>query len=225
MDKLVSMDQGDAFVGMLTGVVAACITGLMIGELGGAIGAVVAFIAARERHGRRARLQRRIDSPLDLEWGVVINHVRVGTLSDASYAGLEKAVLEDWRVLWHQAANFGKVGVRAAEMLIFAIPVTLFWLCLAIVLLDPEAAGSVVAAMRAAPPEELFAAARLYANVAILAAIVVMCFLAMMASPRLGYENKYQATLADAVRRQVHASAEGRMMLVPAPVPAKAAAA
>ena len=219
MKKAAQWDLGDAVIGVLTGVIAACFTGLLIGEMGGAIGAAVAFVASQERRRRRAQMQQRIDSPADLEWAVVINNVKVGAMSDATYAGLEKAVLEDWQIFWLQVKNLARVGIRAGEMLVIAIPGTIFWAGLGMVLLDPDTASSIVTAMRTAPAEQLVASAAQYANAGILCCLVGLCVLAMLASQRLGYENIYQSKLAEAVRCHVKSPADGRMMLVPGPAP------
>lgn len=211
------LDFATAAVSFLSGALAACMAGIALGHVaGGAVGFVVAFVTAVGRQRQRAALQSRIDKPASLHWDVVVNNVRVGALSDAHYAGLEKAVLDDWRLYWAQGVNLVKVVVRSAEMLIFAVPVTLFWLGLAMAIFDPRDAAAVVESLRAASPAEIVSAVAHWAPAGLVGAVYLMSMFALLASPRLGYENKFKAELGEAVRRRLHVAAVGRMTLVPA---------
>ena len=211
-----SLDFTSVVVSFLSGVLAACMGGVALGHAaGGVIGFGVAFVTAVGRQRQRSSLLSRIDNPAAVQWDVVVNDVRVGVLSDAHYAGLEKAVLDDWRLYLAQAVNFVKVGVRAAEMLIFAVPVTLFWLGLGMAIFDPKEAASVVQSLRAASPADIVAAIAHWAPAGLVGAVVLMSMYALLASPRLGYENKFRTKLGEAVRRRLHVAAEGRTMLIP----------
>lgn len=215
------LDFATAAVSFLSGVLAACMAGVGLGHVaGGAVGFVVAFVTAVGRQRQRAALQSRIDKPALLHWDVVVNNVRVGALSDAQYAGLEKAVLDDWRLYGAQAVNLAKVVVRTAEMLIFAVPVTLFWLGLAVAIFDPKDAAVIVQGLRTASPAEIVAAVAHWAPTWLVSAAVLMSMFALLASPRLGYENKFNAELGEAVRRRLRVAAVGRLMLVPVPASA-----
>lgn len=218
--KLKNMSRGDLATGAITGLIAACITGLMAGAVFGlGMGAIVAFAAARGRQGQRTALQERIDRPAAMVWEVLVNDVRVGQLSDDTYAKFEKAVHEDWRVYRAQLANLAKVVLRAAEMLLFAVPISLVWIGLAIVLIDPVAAASVVDALRAAPAAELIGAIERSLSFVTFIFVLVMILFAALASPRLGYVNQFTRELNFVVRRYVRVAAEGRMTLVPVPGP------
>lgn len=211
-------DLASTAASFLSGALAACIAGVALGHVaGGLVGFVVALVTAIGRQRQRAALQARIDNPAALHWDVVVNNVRVGALSDAHYARLEKAVLDDWRLYLAQAVNLVKVVVRTAEMLIFAVPVTLFWLGLAMAVFDPTDAAAVVQGLRTASPGEIVAVVAHWAPAGLIWAVVLMSMFALLASPRLGYENKFQAELGEAVRRRLRVVAVGRMMLVPAP--------
>lgn len=214
---LVQMSRGDAAVGVLIGSVVACLAGLMIGAMGWMLGAAAAFVTSTERHRLRRNLQLRIDHPADLEWDVVVNNVRVGTLPDAAYAEIEKAVVEDWRVYVAQARNLLRVVGRAADTLVVAIPATLFWLGLAFMFVDPQAATSLVEALRSAPPADIFAAVAQYSSVGAFVIVVAMLLAMMVTSSRGGDENVFQDRIADAVRCRVQAAPVGRVMLVPVP--------
>lgn len=212
------LDFATAAVSFLSGVIAACTAGAALGHVsGGLVGFAVAFVTAVGRQRQRAALQSRIDKPASLQWDVVVNNVRVGALSDAHYAGLEKAVLDDWRLYGAQAFNLVRVAVRTVEMLIFAVPVTLFWLGLAIAIFDPKDAAAILQGLRTASPAEIVAAVAHWAPTWLVSVTVLMSMFALLASPRLGYENKFKAELGEAVRRRLRVAAVGRMMLVPAP--------
>lgn len=220
-NTITKLNLADVTVGFLTGFPVAAFACLLFGGIGGVLGAVVAFLATTDSQRRRAALQLRIDTPAAFTWEVVINKVRVGSIADCDYAALEKAVHGDWRVYWAQGRNLFKVGVRAAEMLVFAVPVVLFWVALAFIFFDPESAATVAEGLRTAPGSEMVAAVERYATTVTLFLIVTMCLSAMLARTRLGYENMFRAEFGEAVRRSVQVAAVGRLELVPCPSPVR----
>lgn len=224
--KLKNLSRGDLATGAITGLIVACVTALMADAVFGlGMGAIAALVAATGRQGQRAALQERIDRPDAMVWEVLVNDVRVGQLSDDTYARYEKAVHQDWRVYRAQLANLAKVVARAAEMLLFAVPISLVWIGLAIVLIDPVAAASLVDALRAAPAAELIGTIERSLSFVTFIFVIVMILFAALASPRLGYVNQFTRELNFMVRRHVRVAAEGRMILVPfpSPVPVNAA--
>lgn len=214
----------DVTVGFLTGVPVAAFACLLFGGIGGVLGAVAAFLASTGSQRQRAAIQLRIDTPASLHWEVVINNVRVGSIADCDYAALEKAVHGDWRVYWAQGRNLVKVGVRAVEMLLFAVPASLFWLALLLVFFNPESAVAVTEGLRAASSSEIVAAVERYTTGVMIVFVLLMGVFVSIASPRLGYENMFRAELGEAVRRRVQAAAQGRLELVPCPYPVQVTA-
>lgn len=223
-NTITKLNLADVAVGVLTGVPVAAFACLLFGGIGGVLGAFVAFLATTGSRRQRAALQLRIDTPAPLNWEVMINKVRVGWIADCDYAALEKAVHGDWRVYWAQGRNLVKVGVRAAEMLVFAVPVALFWVALALVFIDPESAAAVAEGLRAAPGSEIVAAIERYTTGVMIFFVVLMFLFAAIASPRLGYDNMFRTELGEAVRRRVQTAALGRLELVPCPSPVSATA-
>lgn len=221
---ILQLSAADVAVGALTGLLVAGFASLVFGAIGAVLGAIAALLAATGSQRKRADLQRRIDAPAPHYWAVVINKVRVGSISDSDYACLEKAVHGDWRVYFAQGRNLFKVCVRAAEMLLFGVPVALFWVALAIIFVDPESAAAVAEGMRAAPAREIVAALERFTTAVMIFLVVIMFLCAMIASPRLGYENMFMVELGEAVRRRVRAAAIGRLELVPCPPPIQVAA-
>jgi len=219
---ITKLSLADVTVGFLTGVPVAALAVLVFGDIGGVLGVFVGFLATTGSQRQRAALQLRIDTPVPLHWEVVINQMRVGSIADCDYAALEKAVHGDWRVYWAQGRNLVKVGVRAVEMLLFAVPAFLFWLALALVFFDPESAAVVAEALRAAPGSEIVAAIERYTTGVIIFFVVLMFLFAAIASPRLGYENMFRVELGEVLRRRVEAAAQGRLELVPCPSPVQA---
>jgi len=211
-----SISRTDIAIAAVSGVLVACIAGALVSHMAaGALGFVVAFLTTTGRQRQRAELQARIDNPSPLQWEVVVNHVRVGALSDAHYATLERAVFDDWRLYFAQARNLVEVCGRAGVKLMFAVPVAAFWLSIAVVAFDPSSASAVIDAVRTASPAEIITAVGRYAHGVSIFVAVPMCVLALVAAPRFGYENQFQSALGAAVRCRVQAAAEGRMMLVP----------
>lgn len=216
MHPILKIARIDIIIAVLSGAAVACIAGALVGDLAaGALGFAVAFLTTTGRQRRRAALQVRIDSPDALQWEVVVNDILVGTLSDAHYAALEKAVFDDWRLYFAQGLNLVEVCSRAARTLLFAGPVALFWLAIAVVAFDPHGAAAIIDTVRIAPSVEVVAAVGRYVPVLAGIATVPMCLFGLVTATRFGYEDQFQAELGAAVRRSVQAAAEGRMLLVP----------
>ena len=216
MKSIPKIARIDIVIAVVSGALVACVAGAMVGHMsGGFLGFLVAFLTMTGRQRQRAQLQARTDNPAALQWEVVVNDVRVGTISDAHYAGLELSVLDNWGVYFAQARNLAEVAVRAAGTLLFAVPLTLFWLAIAVVVFDPHSATAVIDAVRTAPSVEISTVLGRYVPVVVVLVAVSMCLSALVAGPRFGYENRFQAELGAAVRRRVQAAAAGRMLLVP----------
>lgn len=216
MNCIPKIARTDIIIAVVSGVVVACIAGAMVGHVAaGALGFVVAFLTTAGRQRQRAELQARIDNPASLHWEVVVNDVRVGALSDANYAMLEQAVFDNWRLYVAQVQNLVEMVGHFSGKLLFSVPVTLFWLGVAVIAFDPNSAVAVLDAMRTAPSSELIGAFAHWAPGIATVVAVPMCLFAVLAAPRFGYENQFQAALGAAVRRRVQAAAEGRMLLVP----------
>ncbi|MFJ1470236.1 hypothetical protein [Massilia orientalis] len=216
MKSIPKIARIDIAVAVVSGVLVACITGAMVSDLAaGALGCVVAFLTMTGHQRQRAALQARIDNPAALHWEVVVNDVLVGTLADAHYAALETAVLDDWRLYLAQARNFAEVCSRAGGKFLFAVPVTLFWLGIAVVAFDPHSAVAVIDAVRTTPSTEIISAFGPIVRSLVAIVAVPMGVYALLAAPSFGYENQFQAELGAAVRRRVQAAAAGRMLLVP----------
>jgi len=214
----VKISLADIAVALASGALVACIAGVMVGDLAaGTLGFVVAFLTSVGRQRQRAARQARIDNPAALQWDVVVNDVRVGVLSDAHYAALENAVVDDWRLYFAQARNLVEVCGRAGVKLMFAVPVALFWLGITVVAFDPSGASAVVDAVRTAPSADIITAIGRYARGVSVLVAVPMGVIALVAAPRFGYENQFQAALGAAVRRRMLTAAEGRMLLIPVP--------
>ena len=218
MKKIIkNLNHADVAIGLLTLLMVAGVAGLALGPLGVVLGAFAGSLAAGGSQRQRAALQARINAPAQLQWEVMVNNVRVGTITDAEYATLEQAALTDWRVHWAQGRSVVKALVRTGEMLILMVPVALFWLGLAIVFADPEAAIGVVEALRAAPGSEIVTVIDRYARSVMLVFFFALAILALFASPRLGFRNMYREEVGERVRRRVRTAAVGRMVLVPHP--------
>lgn len=223
-NRATQINFADLIVGVLMGVPAAGFACLLFGALGGALGALVAFLAATGSQRHRAAVQQRIDAPVPIRWDVLINKVRVGSMADCDFAVLEKGVHGDWRVFRAQGRNLVIVCVRAARMLLIAVPVTLFWVALVLIVLDPGGTAAATDSLLAAAGSEIVAGIERYTTSLMLLFIVTVCLLVAFAPSCLGYENIFRAELGEAVRRRVQAAAKGRLELVPCHLPVQVAA-
>jgi hypothetical protein len=171
----------------------------------------------RGRQRQRADFQGRIDGPATGYWGVVIDNVSVGVLSDPQYATLEEAVFENPRLYVAQAWNVVTVGMRVGAALLVLGSVGIFVLGIAAAAFDPARAATVVAIAHATPlTENLAVVSHGIARITPFIALPI-CLLGLLGAPRFGYENKFQVELGAAVRRRLSVPAGGQMMLVPAP--------
>jgi hypothetical protein len=71
-------------------------------------------------------LSRRIAATTSQRWDVVLNDVRLGTVTDAEYAAILQRVFRDGRVAGAQLLNLSHVAMRVMGRLIVLIPFLFF---------------------------------------------------------------------------------------------------
>lgn len=146
-------------------------------------------------------------------WEVYVNGVAVGTISGQDYLRLKREAYCDPDNATGQVANVVSVIATLLRKQLVAIPVTLFWFSLLLMLVKPDLAASALDAFRAgATPAQLAAAAKpmlaVYLVTVVAAGLVVVMF-----GCDLGFRNRYDEAIKERLRRYCKTPATGDVQL------------
>lgn len=162
------------------------------------------------------KLTRRIASTTLLRWDVVLNDVKLGTLTDSEYAAIKQRVFRDARVAGEQFLNVGHVTLRLISRLLVLIPFLLFWTAIAVYLTAPDSVHSVLLAAQKADAVMLAKAAGTLLQ---LVCVFTSLGLVLVAGCGLdvGVRNCYSAGIHRELRRRFKTPAMGEMRLTRQP--------
>lgn len=83
------------------------------------------------------RYEKRIKNPSPIERDVRLNGILIGTLSDATFAGMQQEAFRDGRNALAQLLNIGRVAITVFDRIIVVVPVLVFWGALAVAVFSP----------------------------------------------------------------------------------------
>lgn len=159
-----------------------------------------------------ASYQKRIEANEGPEWDVAINGVKVGTVSDGTYASMQLRAMRDGRNLLAQLCNTMRIGIAIVSKLLVAFPLMFFWLIGAYMLFSPETVAETLAALQTASPEELASVAVILANMLATLAILMVGAMFIFGS-KFGYRDYYDEAVGRMVRYHVNTPADGALSL------------
>lgn len=145
-------------------------------------------------------------------WDVWVNDVKVGTVSDAQYAAMQRCAMHDGRTAVAQLLNIGRVGLVVLDKFFVAVPLMVFWGAIALAGLAPETYTAVVQELLAPDAESLTRALRASAQVIVLMTVFVVCGMSV-AGYRFGFRDCYAAEVARMLRRECATPADGEVRL------------
>lgn len=161
-------------------------------------------------------LEARIEACSPAPWMVEVNGVHVGDLSDARLAAIQREVALDASLYVQQIGNVGRGIITAATSLVTIVPMLCFWLAVAMLVFEPEAARNLAANLAGASPDELRTAllhfARLLMVVGLLAIGLVVTLSAHKGNS-LGFRNQFLQAFGERVRRAMECPAAGKVEL------------
>lgn len=159
-------------------------------------------------------LAERGEKPGQAPWIVEVNGVQVGDVSDERMAAIQHTVAVDTALYLLQLGNLVRGLITAATSLVNLIPLMCFWLGVALVAFEPEAARALLTNLAAASPDELRSAllhfAKLFGLVGV-TAIGVVVALSTHKGNSLGFRNQFTAAFGERLRHEVECAADGEV--------------
>lgn len=153
----------------------------------------------------------------DPKWLVIVNNVKVGELTDATLATIQKSVLLDLRVHLDQMSNWVNGVFLAVCNLVRIIPATAFWALLAVLAFDADSVRQALAVLHAASPTELQEYALRVLQLVSLCAVMALALGVVMGIARassLGFDNRYKSETLSRVLQHVNCAATGTICLM-----------
>lgn len=176
-----------------------------------AISSIAAFAVIFFLGRRDARLAERMSVRASLAWDVWMNGVKIGVITDAQYAAIQRAAFGDGSLVVAQALNLGQVALDIAGKVFVGVPLTMFWLLAAASVAAPESITG-LAALRSADLAALVTSSdnllRLVGVVTAMSVILLFAF-----GHRFGFCNCYGEAVARMVRQQCGVPSEGDIRL------------
>lgn len=175
--------------------------------------AVFTVVIGYARSHVAAGYEKRINAEAPLNWEVKVNGVAVGHLNDADYAKLQKRVHQEPAVAVAQGKNFLKVAINVFSMYLTAIPLTLFWGLVLMLVISPESVQEVVARMAQANTEQLTAGLTSALQTITTLLVISMVGVAPIFGPRFGAQDEYRKAVGELIRAHCNTPAEGKIDL------------
>jgi hypothetical protein len=163
------------------------------------------------------RLTRRIASNMSQRWDVVLNDVKLGSVTDAEYATIQQRVFRDGRAAGEQFLNVAHVALRVIGRLFVLIPFLLFWTAIAMYLTAPDSVVSVLLEVQQADAAMVAKAAGMllqWVCVFASSALVIMA----ASGIDVGVRDCFSAGVHRELRRHFKTPAMGEMRLTLQPV-------
>jgi hypothetical protein len=195
---------------------AALVVSLLFGAAlqGVVVGAMLGYAVAVSRHKYMAALQQRVRAGDGPEWDVELNGVKVGTVSDATYAAIRLQVFDDVRLYVAQLLNCGRVLMRVFDSMLLSVPLLAFWGLLAVAMFSPESCAEALNQLRAATPASIAKFASFVFSFMMALGLLAAGVNAALMGARYGFVNRFSEATANALRRRLGVAAEGELVLV-----------
>lgn len=204
---LAAAAAGSLFLSYLDG------TTWLMSVLVACIAAATAFATIAAFSAIDARLLARIAGDAPVEWIASMNGVKIGTITDTQYAMMRRFAFGDGQLLVAQVLNMMAVALILAKAVLFGVPLAVFWLVVAVAVLEPGLLGQAIETWRSAEPAALVQGLR--GAIPLVASVGVLAFgVAISAGHRFGFRNHYAEAIGNMIRRQCNTPAMGSIDLV-----------
>ncbi len=160
-----------------------------------------------------ARLTKRISTPSGEQWDVVLNDIKLGTVTDAEYAAIQRRVFRDGRAAGAQILNLLHVVLQAFGRIVNLMPFVAFWAIVGLFIVSPDQAFTVMQAAEKADAKSL--SLGVYAALSILFSLSASVMLLLTGICRgFGFRDCYDEGINREIRRHFKAAATGDVRLV-----------
>ena len=173
-----------------------------------AAGVTVAIGWIFDRHD--ARLTARVEGEVSGEWEAHLNGVRLGVISDADYAAIQRATFRDGDVPLLQARVLVRVAVRVFNQLALGVPILVFWIGIGLLILAPDSCIAFARSLEAAGPSEIVAMATKALELCFFFVLITIgCTVAM--GNRFGFRNCYADSVSKLLCQHFKTPATGEV--------------
>lgn len=159
-----------------------------------------------------AQLRRRIAAQDSPTWEVHLNHVQVGSITDAEYAAIQRAAFRDGGNALAQLFNLGRMVLAMADKLLGVVPQVFFWSAAALVVFAPERLAEVIHAIQRADATQIANAVEVVTRVCGTIAVLAVGLMAALGH-RFGFLNHYSECINRKLRQHCHTPAQGDVWL------------
>jgi hypothetical protein len=174
---------------------------------------MLGYFAADALKTYKASLLKRSKNNDPTQWDVELNGVKVGTINDATYAGIRLQLFSDKALYAAQARNLLTLCSNIALKMFTAIPAYSFWFAVLLFLFFPEKCASAWAELQTMSAESVakFVVDHIPMAIAVLG-LAAACVTPFYATS-LGFINKFGEATAKALRSRFGVAAPGRFTL------------
>jgi len=180
-----------------------------------AVGVGVGLFVALRRNSLIMSLRRRAEvTPSLIDWNVEIDHVHVGSLSDAELAAMRLAVLSDLSTYAKQFLNMGRIALQACWSSFCVLCLMVFLLSMSILAVAPRELTYLLQTALVTHPQHLTYLALLF--------VTSVCSITSLSlwvgwfggQCYFGLTNYFSQSLTNLIRSRYHSSSSGSLVLV-----------
>nr|WP_312130836.1 hypothetical protein [Stenotrophomonas pavanii] len=204
--------------GVACSVAAGLILGFLTGKsipliiASGVLAGIAAFIAVYFIAKHDVHLRGRVEANAPFAWDVWMNGVKIGFITDAQYAAMQREAFGDIRLVVAQALNVGRVALNIAGNIAIAVPVVVFWIIVVAMLVSPETVKELWGTLLAADLEAQMESLRYLIHLVVMSCIAATALMGAMQF-RFGFRNRYTETVAGMIRQLCNTPMEADVYL------------
>lgn len=147
-------------------------------------------------------------------WGVKLNDVQVGSISDAEYAAIQYKSLTSPHVFLQQGLNLLRVVFKLTDLFYVGAPIVLFWGVIALIVFSPGTLMHAFSTLQRTTPVDLQHAVLHGLFFLALFTVGAAAILSSLGVSRFGYINCFDAYVSQAIRQHCGCAAEGRLVVI-----------
>lgn len=159
-----------------------------------------------------ALLSARVKADAPIAWDVWMNGVKIGCITDAQYAAIQRHAFSSGRWVGAQTLNLGRVALNIAGKLFVGVPLLMFWVLLVAGIATPESLTEIAQAWRDADLATMKASFGTLLHFVAMVSILSVAIMFILGF-RFGLRNYYTEFIARMIRQQCNTPTEGDIHL------------
>lgn len=159
-----------------------------------------------------ASLIQRMEASNPFVWDVMVNKIKVGSVTDAQAAAMERYAFNDNRNWLAQLFNLCTILRRTIGYLIVHLPITLFWILIALIIFSPESYTAIITGLQKDGVPAISSGAMAILPIMLIFSVLVLPICWAFGS-RFGFENAFSASVSWMLREHCKTAADGYVAL------------